>query len=67
MSHFGLCILSCDINLQDGVPVAEPPPLGFHHMFGNEETGMQVLEDVCGQLIEGYGDDAGHWDVTYVY
>ena len=51
--------LPCDINLQDGVPVAKPPPLGFHHMFGNEEAGVQVLENVCGQLVEGHGDEVG--------
>ena len=54
-----LCRLPCDINLQDGVFVVEQPPLGFHHMFGNEETGVQVLENVCGQLVEGYGDEVG--------
>ena len=54
-----LCRLPCDINLQDGVHVVEPPPLGFHHMFGNEEAGVQVLENVCGQLVEGYGDEVG--------
>ena len=37
--------------------VAEPPPLEFHHMFGNKEVGVQVLENVCGQLAEGYGDE----------
>ena len=54
-----LCRLPRAINLQDGVPVVEPPPLGFHHMFGNEEVGVQVLENVCGQLVEGYGDEVG--------
>ena len=57
--RFGLCILPCDISLQDGVPVVEPPPLGFHHMFGNEKAGVQVLENVCGQNIEGYGNEVG--------
>ena len=28
-------------------------------MFGNEEDGVQVLENVCGQLVEGYGDEVG--------
>ena len=54
-----LCRLPCDINLQDGVPIAEPPPVGFHHMFGNKAVGVQVLGDVCGQLVEGYGDEVG--------
>ena len=58
-SRFGLCRLLCDINLQDGVPVVEPPPLGFHHMFGNEKARVQVLENVCGQLVEGYGNEVG--------
>ena len=40
-------------------PVVEPPPIGFHHMSGNEEVGVQVLENVCGHLVEGYGDEVG--------
>jgi hypothetical protein len=28
-------------------------------MFGNEEVGVQVLENVCGQLVEGYDDEVG--------
>ena len=40
--------------MQDSVPVAEPPPIGFHHMFGNKEAEVQVLENVCGQLVEDY-------------
>jgi hypothetical protein len=28
-------------------------------MFGNEEAGVQVLENVCRQLVEGYGDEVG--------
>ena len=56
---FGLCKVPCDINLQDGVPIVEPPPLGIHHMFGNKEAGVQVLEYVFGPLVEGYGDEVG--------
>ena len=59
LSQFGLCKLPCDINLQDGVPIAEPPPLGFHDMFGNEEVGVQVLKNVCRQLVEGYDNEVG--------
>ena len=61
LSHFGLCRVPCDINWQDGVPVAEPLPLGFHHIFGNKEVGLQVLEYICGQLVEGYGDEVGNF------
>ena len=57
LSRFGLCRFPCDNNLQDGVPNVEPPPLGFHHMFGNEEDRVQVLENVYEQLVEGYGDE----------
>ena len=46
------------------VHVAEPPPLGFYHMFGNKEVEVQVLENICGHLVEGYGDEVGRGDVT---
>ena len=59
LSCFGLCRLPYDINLQDDVIIAEPPPLEFYHMFGNKEAGMQVLENICVQLVEVYGNEVG--------
>ena len=65
LSCFGLCILPCDINLQDGVLIVEPPPLGFHHMFGNKEVEVQVLETFADNSLKAMAMKLGHWDVTY--
>ena len=37
----------------------EKESVEIQDMFDNEEVGVQVLANVCGQLIEGYGDEVG--------
>lgn len=45
------------------VPVAEPPPLGFHHMFGNEELECKSWRMFADSSLKTMAMKLGRWDV----